>query len=73
MPRPTCGRDEQEVRTIFAMLLTMPGVLFIYYGDEIGMNYIYPTPDKEGGYIRGRRPGTSTIGTLQRCASRTPM
>ena len=55
------------------MLLTMPGVPFIYYGDEIGMNYIYPTPDKEGGYISGRRPGTSTIGTLQRCGSRTPM
>ena len=63
IPRPTCGRDEQEVRTIFAMLLTMPGVPFIYYGDEIGMDYIYPTPDKEGG----------TIGTLQRCGSRTPM
>ena len=63
IPRPTCGRDEQEVRTIFAMLLTMPGVPFIYYGDEIGMNYLYPAPDKEGG----------TIGTLQRCGSRTPM
>jgi maltose alpha-D-glucosyltransferase/alpha-amylase len=63
IPRPTCGRDEQEVRTIFAMLLTMPGVPFIYYGDEIGMDYIYPTPDKEGG----------TIGTLQRSGSRTPL
>ncbi len=49
IPRPTCGRDEQEVRTIFAMLLTMPGVPFIYYGDEIGMNFLYPAPDKEGG------------------------
>jgi maltose alpha-D-glucosyltransferase/alpha-amylase len=63
IPRPSCGRDEQEVRTIFAMLLTMPGVPLIYYGDEIGMNYLYPAPDKEGG----------TIGTLQRCGSRTPM
>jgi maltose alpha-D-glucosyltransferase / alpha-amylase len=63
IPRPTCGRDEQEVRTIFAMLLTMPGIPFIYYGDEIGMNYLYPSPDKEGG----------TIGTFQRCGSRTPM
>ncbi|MGA8654966.1 MAG: alpha-amylase family glycosyl hydrolase [Chthoniobacterales bacterium] len=63
IPRPTCGRDEQEVRTIFAMLLTMPGVPFIYYGDEIGMNFLYPAPDKEGG----------TIGTLPRCGSRTPM
>ena len=63
MPRPKCGRDEQEVRTILAMLLTMPGIPFIYYGDEIGMDYIYPTPDKEGG----------TIGTLQRSGSRAPM
>jgi maltose alpha-D-glucosyltransferase / alpha-amylase len=63
IPRPTCGRDELEVRAIFAMLLTMPGVPFIYYGDEIGMDYIYPTPNKEGG----------TIGALQRCGSRTPM
>jgi len=62
MPRPTCGRNEQEVRTIFAMLLTMPGVPFIYYGDEIGMKFLYPVPDKEGG----------TIGTLPRCGSRTP-
>jgi maltose alpha-D-glucosyltransferase / alpha-amylase len=63
MPRPTWGRNEQEVRTIFAMLLTMPGVPFIYYGDEIGMNFLYPAPDKEGG----------TVGTLPRCGSRTPM
>jgi maltose alpha-D-glucosyltransferase/alpha-amylase len=63
IPRPRCGRDEQEVRTIFAMLLTMPGVPFIYYGDEIGMDFIYPAPEKEGG----------TIGTLPRCGSRTPM
>ena len=27
-PRPTWGRNEQDVRTIFAMLLTMPGVPF---------------------------------------------
>jgi len=45
------------------MLLTMPGIPFIYYGDEIGMKFLYTAPDKEGG----------TIGTLLRCASRTPM
>jgi glycosidase len=62
-PRPTWGRDGQEVRTIFAMLLTMPGVPVIYYGDEIGMNFLPQGPNKEGG----------TLGEVHRCGSRTPM
>jgi maltose alpha-D-glucosyltransferase/alpha-amylase len=62
-PRPTWGRNDQDVRTIFAMLLTMPGVPFIYYGDEIGMKFLPDIPDKEGG----------TLGEVQRCGSRTPM
>ena len=33
------------------MLITLPGVPFIYYGDEIGMNYLN-IPTKEGGYFR---------------------
>src|SRR5207253_282146 len=59
----TWGRDTWEVRTIFAMLLTMPGVPFIYYGDEIGMHFLPETPNKEGGLLDD----------LQRCGSRTPM
>ena len=62
-PRPTWGRQLQEVRTIFAMLLTMPGVPFIYYGDEIGMNFLPDAPNKEGGIL----------GEVNRCGSRTPM
>jgi maltose alpha-D-glucosyltransferase/alpha-amylase len=62
-PRPTWGRNEQDVRTIFAMLLTMPGVPFVYYGDEIGMQYLPEVPNKEGG----------TLGEVMRCGSRTPM
>jgi len=62
-PRPTWGRDNQEVRTIFAMLLTMPGVPVIYYGDEIGMKFLPDAPNKEGG----------TLGEVHRCGSRTPM
>jgi glycosidase len=62
-PRPTWGRNERDVRTIFAMLLTMPGVPFIYYGDEIGMKFLPGVPNKEGG----------TLGKVQRCGSRTPM
>jgi maltose alpha-D-glucosyltransferase/alpha-amylase len=30
----------------------MPGVPFLYYGDEIGMRYLYRLPTKEGGYGR---------------------
>lgn len=35
-----------------AFLFTMPGVPFVYYGDEIGMDYIKNLPSKEGGYNR---------------------
>ena len=62
-PRPSWGRNEHDVRTIFAMLLTMPGVPFIYYGDEIGMKFLPDVPNKEGG----------TLGEVRRCGSRTPM
>jgi len=30
----------------------MPGVPFLYYGDEIGMRYLHHLPTKEGGYGR---------------------
>jgi maltose alpha-D-glucosyltransferase/alpha-amylase len=63
MPRPTWGRETREVRTIFAMLLTMPGVPCIYYGDEIGMRFLPDSPNKEGGLLDN----------IQRCGSRTPM
>ncbi|RSX53394.1 alpha-amylase [Bifidobacterium dolichotidis] len=56
----TCNHDTMrvrprlsnlEVRLAFATLLSLPGAPFIYYGDEIGMNY-RPLPTKEGGYVR---------------------
>ncbi|MBW3092093.1 DUF3459 domain-containing protein [Bifidobacterium sp. 82T10] len=48
----TAQRLTERERTIaYAMLMTMPGCPFLYYGDEIGMRY-RPLPTKEGGYTR---------------------
>lgn len=44
--------DEEEIKIAFAFLLTMPGAPFIYYGDEIGMNYLANLISVEGGYER---------------------
>lgn len=59
-PRVTWGRTEKEVRVIFAMLFTMPGVPFLYYGDEIGMQFLPDTPEKEGANRAGLRAGSRT-------------
>ena len=53
-PRRTLGYD--ELKLAYALFLTLPGVPFIYYGDEIGMRYL-DIPTKEGGY---HRTGTRT-------------
>jgi maltose alpha-D-glucosyltransferase/alpha-amylase len=52
LPRISLGRTKKELELVFAFILTMPGVPFIYYGDEIGMKYIEDLPSKEGGYNR---------------------
>lgn len=57
--RPRRGRDFAELRVLYAMLLTMPGVPFLYYGDEIGMRNIDGLPEKEG--------------SMWRTGNRTPM
>lgn len=41
-----------ELKIVFAFLLTMPGAPFIYYGDEIGMRYLDGLASVEGGYER---------------------
>lgn len=41
-----------ELKIAFAFLLSMPGAPFIYYGDEIGMNYVEGLTSVEGGYER---------------------
>ena len=57
-PRPARTLSQDELKLAYAFILTMPGVPFIYYGDEIGMRYL-DVKTKEGGY--------------QRTGSRTPM
>ncbi len=41
-----------RLRLAFAFLLSMPGAPYIYYGDEIGMNYVEGLTSVEGGYGR---------------------
>jgi maltose alpha-D-glucosyltransferase/alpha-amylase len=49
--RPSAGLTEEERKLAFSWIFTLPGVPFLYYGDEIGMEYrVLPT--KEGGYHR---------------------
>jgi maltose alpha-D-glucosyltransferase/alpha-amylase len=58
---PRMSRDftEREMKLAYSFLFTMPGVPFLYYGDEIGMRYLGQLKNKEGGY--------------ERTGSRTPM
>ena len=49
--RPSAGLTVDELKLAYAMLFTLPGAPFLYYGDEIGMRYL-PLPTKEGGYFR---------------------
>ena len=55
-PRPRRCLNEAELKLAYAFIFTMPGVPFLYYGDEIGMRYL-DLPTKEGGY---QRTGTRT-------------
>lgn len=52
MPRLNMDRDEIDLEIAHAFLLTMPGIPFLYYGDEIGMRQLEGDylPIKEGCY-----------------------
>lgn len=51
-PRISYRRTPRETALAFALFFTLPGVPFLYYGDEIGMRYQAGLPTKEGGYTR---------------------
>lgn len=52
IPRLAYQRSTEEIKAAMIFLFTMPGVPFVYYGDEIGMDYMKDLPSKEGGYNR---------------------
>lgn len=59
MQRVRRGRDPEELFIVHTMVLTLPGVPTIYYGDEIGMRHLEDLPEKEG--------------SMWRTGARTPM
>ncbi|MBQ7385534.1 MAG: glycosylase [Ruminococcus sp.] len=52
MPRGTFYMDDDTIKLSHAMMFTMPGVPFLYYGDELGMRYQTELVSKEGGFSR---------------------
>lgn len=52
LKRISIRRTTADMFVTHAFVLTMPGVPFVYYGDEIGMKYIEGLPSKEGGFNR---------------------
>lgn len=51
-PRLTKTLDNRAIMLAYATIFTLPGVPFLYYGDEIGMRYLEGLTSKEGGYSR---------------------
>jgi maltose alpha-D-glucosyltransferase/alpha-amylase len=50
LSRLNIQRSKHELEMIFAFSFTMPGIPFIYYGNEIGMRQLYDLPHVEGAY-----------------------
>ncbi|MBN1116633.1 MAG: alpha-amylase [Bacteroidales bacterium] len=48
--RININRTPKELELIYAFAMTMPGIPFMYYGNEIGMKQLYGLPYVEGAY-----------------------
>ena len=51
-PRMTKMFTPQEAKLAYSFIFMMPGVPFLYYGDEIGMRFMDGLTSKEGGFSR---------------------
>jgi maltose alpha-D-glucosyltransferase/alpha-amylase len=51
-PRLAEARTRAELECALLLLLTLPGIPFIYYGDEIALTHSHGLVSKEGGYER---------------------
>jgi len=59
LSRLNIERSTEDLEIIYAFSLTMPGIPFIFYGNEIGMRQLYGLPHVEGAYkprAGGRTP-----------------
>jgi glycosidase len=50
LSRLNINRSQKDLEMIFAFSIVMPGIPFIYYGNEIGMKQLYDLPYVEGAY-----------------------
>ena len=65
LSRLNIQRSTRDLEIIYAFSLTMPGIPFIFYGNEIGMRQLYGLPYVEGAYkprAGGRTPMQWTPG-----------
>ena len=51
-PRLAPNYNHEQLKAIYTTLFTLPGVPFMYYGDEIGMKYQAGLPSVECGFAR---------------------
>ena len=68
------GRSLEELKGVYAFLFLLPGMPFVYNGDEIGMNNVFGLGNKEGSYNRSavRTPMQWTSGPKAGFSSADP-